>query len=183
MARFRPIDRDSVYLFPPSVQDWLPETHLARYIANVIESLDLSSIERAYASRGSDAYHPASLMSLLIYGYATGVFSSRRIEMATYDSVAFRYLACNRHPDHDTLATFRRRFGEQFQALFVQVLQIAQTNQLSRFGSVSLDGTKPHATPAATARFPMNTRASSRPNSKRKLANSLPWPIPPTRAS
>lgn len=145
MARFLPIDRDSAYLFPPSVQDWLPETHLARYIANVIESLDLSGIERAYAGRGSDAYHPASLMSLLIYGYATGVFSSRRIELATYDSVAFRYLACNRHPDHDTLATFRRRFGEQFQALFVQVLQIAQTNQLSRFGSVSLDGTKLHA--------------------------------------
>ena len=145
MARFLPIDRDSVYLFPPSVQDWLPETHLARYIANVIESLDLSGIERAYAGRGSDAYHPASLMGLLIYGYATGVFSSRKIEMATYDSVAFRYLACNRHPDHDTLATFRRRFGDQFQALFVQVLQIAQANQLSQFGSVSLDGTKLHA--------------------------------------
>lgn len=145
MARFHPIDRDSAYLFPPSVQDWLPEHHLARYIANVVESLDLSVIERAYAGRGSDAYHPASLMSLLIYGYATGVFSSRRIEMATYDSVAFRYLACNRHPDHDTLATFRRRFGEQFQALFVQVLQIAQTNRLSQFGTVSLDGTKLHA--------------------------------------
>jgi transposase len=145
MARFLPIDRDSVYLFPPSVQDWLPETHLARYIANVIESLDLSSIERAYAGRGSDAYHPASLMSLLIYGYATGVFSSRRIEQATYDSVAFRYLACNRHPDHDTLASFRRRFGGQFQTLFVQVLQIAQANQLSQFGTVSLDGTKLHA--------------------------------------
>jgi transposase len=145
MARFHPIDRDSEYLFPPSVQDWLPEQHLARYIANVIESLDLTDIERAYAGRGSDAYHPASLMSLLIYGYATGVFSSRRIEMATYDSVAFRYLACNRHPDHDTLATFRRRFGEQFQAMFVQVLQIAQVNQLSQFGTVSLDGTKIHA--------------------------------------
>jgi transposase/IS5 family transposase len=145
MARFLPIDRDSEYLFPPSVQDWLPETHLARYIANVIESLDLSGIERAYAGRGSDAYHPASLMSLLIYGYATGVFSSRRIELATHDSVAFRYLACNRHPDHDTLATFRRRFGDQFQALFVQVLQIAQANQLSQFGTVSLDGTKLHA--------------------------------------
>ena len=145
MPRFLPIDRDSVYLFAPSVQDWLPATHLARYIANVIESLDLSAIERAYAGRGSEAYHPASLMSLLIYGYATGVFSSRRIEQATYDSVAFRYLACNRHPDHDTLATFRRRFGGEFQALFVQVLQIAQTNRLSQFGSVSLDGTKLHA--------------------------------------
>jgi hypothetical protein len=84
-------------------------------------------------------------MSLLIYGYATGVFSSRKIEMATHDSVAFRYLACNRHPDHDTLATFRRRFGDRFQALFVQVLQIAQANQLSQFGTVSLDGTKLHA--------------------------------------
>jgi hypothetical protein len=84
-------------------------------------------------------------MSLLIYGYATGVFSSRRIEMATYDSVAFRYLACNRHPDHDTLATFRRRFLESFKNLFVQVLEIAQANQLSQFGTVSLDGTKIHA--------------------------------------
>jgi len=145
MARFLPIDRDSEYLFPPSVQDWLPETHLARYIANVIESLDLTGIERAYAGRGSDAYPPASLMSLLIYGYATGVFSSRKIELATHDSVAFRYLACNRHPDHDTLATFRRRFGSEFQALFVQVLQIAQANRLSQFGTVSLDGTKIHA--------------------------------------
>ena len=145
MARFLPIDRDIDYLFPPSVQDWLPETHLARYIANVIESLDLSEIERAYAGRGSDAYHPASLMSLMIYGYATGVFSSRKIELATYDSVAFRYLACNRNPDHDTLATFRRRFGEQFERLFVQVLQIAQANRLSQFGTVSLDGTKIHA--------------------------------------
>ncbi len=142
MARFLPIDRDTEYLFPPSVQAWLPETHLARYIANVIESLDLSEMERAYAGRGSDAYHPASLMSLLIYGYATGVFSSRRIELATYDSVAFRYLACNRHPDHDTLATFRRRFLDRFQDLFVQVLQIAQANRLSQFGTVSLDGTK-----------------------------------------
>ena len=145
MARFLPIDRDSDYLFPPSVQDWLPEHHLARYIANVIESLDLSDLERAYAGRGSDAYHPASLMSMLLYGYATGIFSSRRIELATYDSVAFRYLACNRHPDHDTLASFRRRFGKQVEDLFVQVLQIAQANQLSQFGTVSLDGTKLHA--------------------------------------
>lgn len=92
------------------MQDWLPENHLARYIANVIESLDLSALERQYAGCGSEAYHLASLLSLLIYGYATGVFSSRGIERATYDSVAFRYLASNRHPDHDTLATFRRRF-------------------------------------------------------------------------
>jgi transposase/IS5 family transposase len=142
---FHPIDRNTDYLLPPSVQEWLPESHLARYIVDVVEGLDLSELERAYAGRGSDAYHPATLLSLLIYGYATGTFSSRKIERATHDSLAFRYIACNRHPDHDTLATFRRRFGKQFQSAFVQVLQVARENQLSRFGTVSLDGTKIHA--------------------------------------
>ena len=145
MSRFRPIDRQTDYLLPPSVQEWLPETHLARYVVDVVEALDLSALERAYAGRGSDAYHPAMLLSLLIYGYATGTHSSRRIERATYDSLAFRFIACNQHPDHDTLASFRRRFGEQFAELFVQVLQVARENQLSRFGTVSLDGTKLHA--------------------------------------
>jgi transposase len=142
---FHPIDRDTDYLLPPSVQEWLPEAHLARYVVDVVEGLDLSELERAYAGRGSEAYHPATLLSLLIYGYATGTFSSRKIERATYDSLAFRYIACNRHPDHDTLATFRKRFGQEFQSAFVQVLQVARENQLSRFGTVSLDGTKIHA--------------------------------------
>jgi len=142
---FHPIDRDTDYLLPPSVQAWLPEAHLARYVVDVVEGLDLSALERAYAGRGSEAYHPATLLSLLIYGYATGTFSSRKIERATFDSLAFRYIACNRHPDHDTLATFRKRFGQEFQSAFVQVLQVARENQLSRFGTVSLDGTKIHA--------------------------------------
>ncbi|MBL0354782.1 MAG: IS1182 family transposase [Dechloromonas sp.] len=142
---FQPIDRDTDYLLPPSVQDWLPKAHLARYVVDVVEGLDLSALERAYAGRGSEAYHPATLLSLLIYGYATGTFSSRKIERATYDSLAFRYIACNRHPDHDTLATFRTRFGQEFESAFVQVLQVARENQLSRFGTVSLDGTKIHA--------------------------------------
>lgn len=145
MSRFRPIDRDTDYLLPPSIQDWVPESHLARYIVDVVEGLDLSELERAYAGRGSAAYHPALLLSLLIYGYATGTFSSRRIERATYDSLAFRFIACDQHPDHDTLASFRRRFGAQFVAIFVQVLEVARENQLSRFGTVSLDGTKLHA--------------------------------------
>ena len=142
---FHPIDRDTDYLLPASVQEWLPEAHLARYVVDVVEGLELSALERAYAGRGSDAYHPATLLALLIYGYATGTFSSRKIERATYDSLAFRYIACNRHPDHDTLAVFRKRFGQEFQSAFVQVLQIARENQLSRFGTVSLDGTKIHA--------------------------------------
>jgi transposase len=145
MSRFRPIDRDTDYLLPPSIQDWVPASHLARYIVDVVEGLDLSELERAYAGRGSAAYHPALLLSLLIYGYATGTFSSRKIEQATYDSLAFRFIACDQHPDHDTLASFRRRFGEQFAAIFVQVLEVARENRLSRFGTLSLDGTKLHA--------------------------------------
>ena len=142
---FHPIDRETDFLLPPSVQEWLPEAHLARYVVEVVEQLDLSAMERAYAGKGSDAYHPAMLLALLIYGYATGTFSSRKIERATHDSLAFRYIACNRHPDHDTLATFRKRFGQEFESAFIQVLQVARENQLSRFGTVSLDGTKIHA--------------------------------------
>jgi transposase len=145
MSRFHPIDRDTALLLPLSVQDWLSEGHLARYVVEVVDGLDLSALTGAYAGRGSTAYHPAMLLSLLIYGYATGCYTSRKIEAATYDSLAFRFIACNRHPDHDTLCTFRQRFSKEFEAVFVQVLLVARENQLSRFGSVSLDGTKIHA--------------------------------------
>ena len=145
MSRFRPITRDVDFLLPPSVQDWLPEGHLARYVVDVVEGLDLGELERAYAGRGSLPYHPAMLLSLLIYGYATGCYTSRKIERATYDSLVFRFIAANSHPDHDTLATFRRRFAKEFEDAFVQVLLVARENQLGRFGTVSLDGTKIHA--------------------------------------
>ncbi len=145
MSHFRTINRDVEFLLPPSVQEWLPEGHLARYVVEVIEALDLREMERAYAGRGTAAYHPAMLLALLIYGYATGCFSSRKIERATDDSLAFRFIAANRHPDHDTLAAFRRRFAKEFEDTFVQVLVVARENQLSRFGTLSLDGTKIHA--------------------------------------
>jgi transposase len=145
MSHFRPINRDTDFLLPPSVQEWLPEAHLARYVVEVIEGLDLSAMERAYAGCGSAAYHPAMLLALLVYGYATGCFSSRKIERATYDSLAFRCIAANCHPDHATLATFRRRFAKEIEVAFVQVLQVARENQIARFGTVSLDGTKIHA--------------------------------------
>jgi transposase len=145
MSRFRPIDRKTDYLLPPSVDDWLPEDHLARFIVEAVERLDLSPLTRAYAGRGSAAYHPEMLLSLLIYGYATGVFSSRRIEQATYDSVAFRFIAAGSHPDHDTLATFRRRFLDELAEVFEQVLKLAHEMKLLKVGQVSLDGTKLHA--------------------------------------
>ncbi len=145
MSPFRPIDRKTGYLLPPSVEDWLPEDHLARFIVEVVDGLDMSRLERAYRGRGSAAYHPALLLSLLVYGYATGVFSSRRIERATYDSVAFRFIAAGCHPDHDTLATFRRRFLGELADLFLQVLVLAREMKLLKMGTISLDGTKLHA--------------------------------------
>ena len=142
MSNFIVTDRKTDYLLPPSVDDWLNEDHLARYIVEVVDRLDLSRLTRQYAGRGSKAHHPATLLSILIYGYCTGVFSSRKLERATYDSVAFRYLAAGTHPDHDTLATFRRRFFGEFSELFVQVLELAREMKLLKLGNVCLDGTK-----------------------------------------
>lgn len=145
MSHFVLADRKTDYLLPPSVDDWLTQDHLARFVVEVIDQLDLPNLTRKYAGRGSKAYHPATLLALIVYGYATGVFSSRRLETATYDSVAFRYIAAGSHPDHDTLATFRRRFLDELAGLFVQVLEMATEMKLLKLGTVCLDGTKIHA--------------------------------------
>lgn len=145
MSNFIPTDRKTDYLLPPSVDDWLAQDHLARFVVEIIDGLDLSNLTRRYAGRGSKAHHPATLLAILVYGYATGVFSSRKLEMATYDSVAFRYIAAGSHPDHDTLATFRRRFIDELAGLFVQVLEMAKEMKLLKLGTVCLDGTKIHA--------------------------------------
>ncbi|WP_169433497.1 transposase, partial [Kushneria aurantia] len=128
-------------MIPTSVDEWLPQDHLARFIVEVVDGLDLRAMVSAYGGRGSAAYHPSLLLSLLIYGYANGVFSSRGIKRATYDSVAFRFIAAGAHPDHDTLATFRRRFLDELAGLFVQVLEVAREMQLLKVGTISLDGT------------------------------------------
>jgi transposase len=128
MANFRPTDRVTGFLLPPSIDEWLPEKHLARFVMEMIEGLDLSAMSKAYRGTGSASYHPAPLLALLVYGYATGVFSSRKLERATYDSVAFRFITVNDHPDHDTIATFRRRFLPEIEALFVKVLLLAREN-------------------------------------------------------
>ena len=145
MSNFIPCDRKTDYLLPPSVDDWLTQDHLARFVVEVIDGLDLSNLTRQYAGRGSKAHHPATLLAILVYGYCTGVFSSRKLEMATFDSVAFRYIAAGSHPDHDTLATFRRRFIDDLSSLFVQVLEMATEMKLLKLGTVCLDGTKIHA--------------------------------------
>lgn len=144
-GRFVSVDRDTAYLLPPSVQEWLPGNHLARFVVEIVERLDLGQLTTAYRGRGSDAFHPAMMVALLFYGYATGVVSSRKLERETYESVAFRYVAANRHPDHDTIANFRKRFLKELSALFVQILAIAQQMGVLKLGNVSLDGTKVHA--------------------------------------
>jgi transposase len=145
MSNFRPTDRRIDYLMPPSVDEWLPQRHLARFVVEVVESLDLRGMSASYRGSGSASYRPAVLLSLLIYGCATGVFSSRKLERATYDSVAFRFIAANDHPDHDTIATFRRRFLPRIELLFVEVLKLAREMGVLQMGTVALDGTKIHA--------------------------------------
>ena len=145
MSNFRTIDRQTGFLLPPSVDEWLPEKHLARFVVEVVDGLDTSAMSSAYRGSGSASYHPRLLLGILIYGYATGVFSSRKLERATYDFVAFRFIAANDHPDHDTIAAFRRRFLKEIEALFVQVLLLAREMGLLKMGTVALDGTKIHA--------------------------------------
>ena len=145
MSHFQPITRTTNYLFPPSINDWLPEQHLARFVVEIVEQLDLREIVHAYKGSGKAPFHPALLLSILTYGYATGIFSSRKLEAATYDSVAFLFVAANLHPDHDTLNTFRKRFLAQIEGLMVQVLLIARTMGVLKLGNIALDGTKIHA--------------------------------------
>lgn len=150
--RFRTCSLDQAFLLPPSLHDWLPEHHLARFVAEVVHHLDLSEIYDLYErkdGRGLAAYHPEMLTRVLLYAYAIGESSSRRIEKATYDNVAFRYLAADQHPDHDTFASFRQEHLESLARLFVQALQLCQKAGLVRLGHVAIDGTKLEANASA----------------------------------
>lgn len=142
MSNFRAAERDQLFLLPPSIQDWLPQNHLARFVVDIVEQLDLKNITEKYNNKGILAYSPRMLVALLFYGYATGVFSSRQLERGSYDSVALRFVAANTHPDHDTIANFRRRFHDEIADLFQQVLLFAHTAGLLKLGTVSLDGSK-----------------------------------------
>lgn len=142
--RFRTDHLDQGLLLPPSLHDWLPEGHLARFIADVMEELDLGAIYRSYEGdgRGLAAYQPMMMARLLLYGYCLGVVSSRKIERATYEDVAFRFLSADSHPDHDTVAAFRQRHLEALAGLFVQALRLCEKAGLVKLGHVAIDGTK-----------------------------------------
>ena len=125
--------------------DALPPDHLAWFVVDIIAQLDLTAIYSQYSEYGAPPYAPELLLGLLFYGYATGVFSSRKIERATYESIPFRFIAGDMHPDHDTIANFRKQFLEEIQELFVQVLLLAQATDHLQLGNISLDGSKVHA--------------------------------------
>ena len=142
---FRSYDMNQQLLLPPDLRQWLRPDHLALYVSDVVEALDLSGILKVYEEgdgRGRPPYHPVLMVKLLIYGYCIGKMSSRKIEQATHDDVAFRVLSCNQQPDHDSIAEFRKRHLPELAKLFVQVLELCQRAGLVKLGHVAIDGTK-----------------------------------------
>lgn len=145
MRKFRPYEPNQAFLLPPTLREWLPRKHLALFVSDVVDEQDLSEIYRSYESedgRGQPPYHPAMLVKLLVYGYCIGVLSSRKIEKATETDIAFRLLAANSHPDHDTIAAFRQRHLEALAELFIQILKLCQKAGLVKLGNVAVDGSK-----------------------------------------
>ena len=154
--RFRPYSLDQDYLLPPSIKDWLPEGHLARFIGDVTEEMDLKPLLSRYRNgdgRGLAAYNPVMMLRLILYGYCVGKRSSRQLEKATYDEVPFRYLAGNQHPDHDTIAAFRKEHLASLGDLFVEVLQLCCEAGMVKVGQVAIDGTKMRANADSQLQF------------------------------
>jgi transposase len=143
--KFKTVDYEAALDQTVSLREAIPANHLARFVVELVAQLDLSGIYERYGARGGEAYAPVVLLALLFYGYATGVFSSRKIEKATYESLPFRFVAGGLHPDHDTLANFRKTFLNEIKALFVQMLLLAQTVGYFKLGNISMDGSKVHA--------------------------------------
>ena len=142
---FYPDAINQTLLFAPSLHDWLPEAHLARFLVDVVSALDLSAIYKSYQEkdgRGQAAYSPEMMVRLLLYGYATGVYSSRKIQTRTFDDLAFRYLSGDQHPDHATIAEFRKRHLDALSGLFTQALLLCSQAGLVKLGHVAIDGTK-----------------------------------------
>jgi transposase len=142
---FRSADVNQALLLPPSLHDWLPEKHLARFLVDVVDALDIGAIYESYEEkdgRGQAAYEPRMMVRVLLYGYCTGSYSSRKIEAKTYEDIGFRYLAADEHPDHSTLAEFRKRHVEGLAGLFCQALQLCEKAGLVKLGHVAIDGSK-----------------------------------------
>ena len=143
--KFRTPDYEATLRTPILLGEALPADHLARFVVEIISQLDLSKLYAGYADRGGEAIAPEVLLGLLFYGYATGTFSSRKLEKATYENLGFRYVGGGLHPDHDTIANFRTTFLAELEDLFVQILMLAKLAGKLALGNLSLDGSKIHA--------------------------------------
>jgi len=142
MANFVPCERDQAFLLPPDMKDWLPEDDLAHFVIAAAERVSMSAFKINDRNSGKPQYYPPMMLALLVYAYANGLFSSRRIERATYRDLGFRFVTANTHPDHDTIAVFRRQNLAAFEAAFLDILLMARQAGLLRVGTVSVDGTK-----------------------------------------
>lgn len=140
--KFREINRDLAIVLPPNLEGWLKGDSLARFIVEIVEQLDTSGIEEAYGGGGSQPYPPKVMLALLFFCYAVGIFSSRKVEKATYELIPVIFIAGGMHPDHDSINTFRKRFLTKLEALFVQILFIACELGVFKLGDISIDGTK-----------------------------------------
>ena len=158
MANFIPFNRDQAFLLPPDLKSWLPEDDLAHFVVAAVDRVSLGTFALPSRTGGKPQYHPRLMLALLVYAYANGIFSSRRIERATHRDVGVRFVAANLHPDHDTIAVFRRSNKAAFEAAFLQVLLLARESGLLTLGTVSIDGTKIDANASKIARCAMTGR-------------------------
>ena len=142
MSSFIPFSRDQAFLLPPDLKAWVPDDDLVHFIVAAVERVPIGAFRTGSQPGGKAQYHPQLMLALLVYSYANGIFSSRRIERATYRDIAVRFVAANLHPDHDTIAVFRRTNKAAFEAAFLQILLLARETGLLRLGTVAIDGTK-----------------------------------------
>lgn len=141
---YRPYEPDQLFLLPPSLNDWLPSDHLVFFVRDVLDAIDLSPITKVYEQddRGYPPYHPKMMTGILLYGYCSGIFSSRKLALRCQEDVPFRVLAANNQPDHRTISDFRKRHLPSLNHVFVEVLRLCQEAGLVKFAHIALDGTK-----------------------------------------
>ena len=174
MKTFRPYQPDQLLLLPPSIQEWLPEGHLARFVSEVVDELDLSKIEARYdEERGYPPYHPRMMVKVLVYGYCTGTYASRRLAAKLIEDVAYRYLAAGNQPDFRTISDFRKEHGTALAGLFEQVLKLCRKAGLVKLGRVAVDGTKVKANASKHKAMSYGRMVEKERELKREIAEIL----------
>jgi transposase len=174
MKTFRPYQPDQLLLLPPSIQEWLPEDHLARFVSEVVDELDLAAVEDRYSEeRGYPPYHPRMMVKVLVYGYCSGTYASRRLATKLIEDVAYRYLAAGNQPDFRTISDFRKEHGAALAGLFEQVLKLCRKAGLVKLGRVAIDGTKMKANASKHKAMSYGRMVEKERDLKREIAEIL----------